>query len=411
VTDKCANSGWALWHLPYGGGFSDNRGLNATNTTLNSFCCLPDQYGYYFPRFGQNAVGQCTKSNILPNGALPAVQDNNGDGSVAADGTQLSTLPKPAPTVAPTCDLVSYGWSLQKAPTDSCQTGFNQCSNYAGACCPTGLNCGTVVGDSEVPVCCPPENPDCRGDVQGLWPQLCADSSWALWHVNTNGNHFCCKPGQVGWNYPNNNTAVGHCGYAVPEGAMRSIYDYPGDGSTPGSYLKFPCDSNPAPNNTYNSMAAAILNPAPTLNPGLAQAAVLYGNGTERTTTQTYTVTACHAAVTDCPIGKIMTTTVYVTPSRTPVAPSPFVIAANILAPSSSTCAPSSSTCAAAKTVTVAATTVTAVQTVTVGAAAAGATGASQTVSALPAKFTGGASTLAVSLAVIMPGVLAVLAL
>ncbi len=198
-------------------------------------------------------------------GALPATQVDNGDGSVDSKGDQLSALPTPTPRPAPVCDIIHYGWSLQTS-SDSCTAGSHMCPS-GGSCCPDSLQCGTVVGDSEVPVCCPADNPDCRGDVEGLWPQVCSDSSWALWHVNTNGNHFCCKPGQVGYNVPGNNSAVGYCGSAVPLGNMRSIFDYPGDGSTPGSNLAFPCDSNPYPNATLPSIISAILNPAPTLNP------------------------------------------------------------------------------------------------------------------------------------------------
>lgn len=186
ATEACANSGWALWEIPDGG--------------YNRFCCLPGQYGYWYKSLGQDAVGQCSNSSTLPDDATPAVQQNNGDGSVNSLGVQVSALPSPTPSPAPTCDIIAkYGWSLQINGTadGGCTAGSRQCSNYAGACCPETLNCGTVIGDSEVPVCCPASNPDCRGDVEGLWPQVCADSSWALWHVNTNGNHFCCKPGEM----------------------------------------------------------------------------------------------------------------------------------------------------------------------------------------------------------------------
>jgi hypothetical protein len=206
--EKCANSGWALWQIPDG--------------DYNMFCCLPGWYGFWYSDLGQDAVGQCQISKDLPEGSTPAVQFNNGDGSVNSAGTQVSALPTATPTPAPTCDIVHYGWSLQVDDAAKCTEGSSLCS-YGGACCPSGLNCGTVIGASEVPVCCPPDNPDCRGDVEGLWPQVCADSSWALWHVNTNGNHFCCLPDQIGYNVPNDNAAVGFCGSAVPNGTMRSI--------------------------------------------------------------------------------------------------------------------------------------------------------------------------------------------
>lgn len=270
--EKCANSGWALWQIPDGG--------------FNMFCCLPDQYGYWYKQLGQDAVGQCSTSSVLPEDSEPAVQFNNGDGSVSSEGVQLTELEVPPATPAPTCDVVHYGWSLQVDNEAGCTEGSNLCS-YGGSCCPSGLNCGTVIGDSEVPVCCPPGNPDCRGDVEGLWPQLCADSSWALWHVNTNGNHFCCLPGQVGFNIPNDNAAVGFCGSAVPNGTMRSILDYEGDRSTPGSFAKFPCDTSPAPNATLPEIISAILNPPTRLNPpgatigaGIPLATGIYANGT-----------------------------------------------------------------------------------------------------------------------------------
>ena len=186
------------------------------------FCCLPGWYGYWDKSLGQDAVGQCQASKDLADGMLPAVQYYDGDGSVNSAGTQVSALPVATPTPAPVCDIVHYGWSLQVDDAAGCTEGSSLCS-YGGACCPTGLNCGTVIGDSEVPVCCPPDNPDCRGDVEGLWPQVCADSAWALWHVNTNGNHFCCLPDQIGFNVANDNAAVGFCGSAVPNGTMRSI--------------------------------------------------------------------------------------------------------------------------------------------------------------------------------------------
>ncbi|KAH8592463.1 hypothetical protein B0O99DRAFT_238889 [Bisporella sp. PMI_857] len=247
------------------------------------FCCLPGQYGYWYKSLGQDSVGMCSKSSILPENSTPAVQFNNGDGSVSPDGVQLEALPTATPTPAPTCDIIHYGWSLQVNDEGGCTEGSKLCP-YGGSCCPSGLNCGTVIGDSEVPVCCVPGNPDCRGDVEGLWPQLCADSSWALWHVNTNGNHFCCLPGQIGYNIPNDNAAVGFCGSAVPNGTMRSILDYEGDGSTPGSFLKFPCDTSPAPNASFESITKEILNPPATLNPysptRLPLATGLYPNAT-----------------------------------------------------------------------------------------------------------------------------------
>lgn len=257
-TEACANSGWALWEIPDGG--------------FNRFCCLPGQYGYWYKSLGQDAVGQCSDSSTLPDGAIPGAQQNNGDGSVDSTGAQVSALPSATPTPAPTCDIIaSYGWSLQiNGSTDGgCTAGSSQCSNYAGACCPDTLNCGTVIGDSEVPVCCPADMPDCRGAVEGLWPQVCSDSSWALWHVNTNGNHFCCRPGEIGWNIINDNAAVGYCGTHVPmaNNTMRSILDYVGDGSTAGSIYDFPCDSSPAPNASLPSIISAILNPPTSLNP------------------------------------------------------------------------------------------------------------------------------------------------
>jgi hypothetical protein len=242
-----------LWQIPEGG--------------FNTFCCLPGWYGFWYADLGQDAVGQCQESNELPEDATPAMQFNNGDGSVDSSGTQVSALPTATKTPAPTCDILHYGWSLQVDDESGCTEGSDYCS-YGGSCCPSTLNCGTVIGDSEVPVCCPPGNPDCRGDVEGLWPQVCADSSWALWHVNTNGNHFCCLPGQIGYNVPNDNAAVGFCGSAVPNGTMRSILDYEGDGSTAGSYASFPCDSLPAPNATWTNITSSILHPAPTLNVG-----------------------------------------------------------------------------------------------------------------------------------------------
>ncbi|KAG9247329.1 hypothetical protein BJ878DRAFT_477489 [Calycina marina] len=269
--ESCANTGWALWQIPDG--------------NYNMFCCLPDKYGYWYPALGQDAVGQCTANGTLPADTEPAIQFNNGDGSVGANGTQITALPVPDPVPAPTCDVVHYGWSLQVDDESGCTNGSNYCS-YGGSCCPSGLTCGTVIGDSEVPVCCQPGNPDCRGDVEGLSPQLCADSSWALWHVNTNGNHFCCLPEQIGYNIPNDNAAVGFCGSAVPNGAMRSILDYVGDGSIAGSFANFPCNTSPAPNSTWTDIISSILNPAPTLNPsgttvgaGIPLATGMYSNG------------------------------------------------------------------------------------------------------------------------------------
>lgn len=185
-------------------------------------------------------------------------------------GNQLTALPVPPPVHAPTCDIVHYGWSLQ-TNTSSCTPGSSLCS-YGGACCPSGLTCGTVIGDSEVPVCCQPGNPDCRGDVEGLWPQVCADSSWSLWWVNENGNHFCCKPGQIGYNRIHDVFAVGFCGDAVPTNTnttiwMRSILAYEGDKSTAGSFEHYPCDSSPPPNSSWPTIVNSILNPPPDLNP------------------------------------------------------------------------------------------------------------------------------------------------
>lgn len=102
--------------------------------------------------------------------------------------------------------------------------------------------------------------------------------------MNTNGNHFCCLPDQIGYNVPYDNAAVGFCGSSVPNGTMRSILDYVGDGSNPGSFEKFPCDSNPAPNASYVSVLSAIMNPAPSLNPtGLPLATGIYPNATQNT--------------------------------------------------------------------------------------------------------------------------------
>ena len=54
-----------------------------------------------------------------------------------------------------------------------------------------------------------------------------------------------------------------------------------GDGSTAGSFASFPCDSNPAPNATWSNITSAILNPAPTLNPGgIGLATGIWLNGT-----------------------------------------------------------------------------------------------------------------------------------
>jgi len=41
---------------------------------MNMFCCLPDQYGYWYKQLGQDAVGQCSKSPVLPEDSEPAVQ-------------------------------------------------------------------------------------------------------------------------------------------------------------------------------------------------------------------------------------------------------------------------------------------------------------------------------------------------
>jgi len=156
--EKCANPGWALWQIPDGG--------------FNMFCCLPGQYGYWYESLGQDAVGMCSVSKILPQGSTPGVQFNNGDGSVSSKGNQTIHLPRPSPTPAPTCDIVHYGWSLQVDDEKGCTEGSNICG-YGGACCPDGLNCGTVIGDSEVPVCCVPGNPDCRGMFLFRQLQLC----------------------------------------------------------------------------------------------------------------------------------------------------------------------------------------------------------------------------------------------
>ena len=68
---------------------------------------------------------------------------------------------------------------------------------------------------------------------------------------------------------------------------MRSILDYEGDRSTPGSFAKFPCDTSPAPNATLPEIISAILNPPTTLNPpgatigaGIPLAIGIYPNGT-----------------------------------------------------------------------------------------------------------------------------------
>ena len=71
----------------------------------------------------------------------------------------------------------------------------------------------------------------------------------------------------MGYNVPNDNSAVGFCSDAIPEGTMRSILDYAGDGSTAGSFAKFPCDSSPSPNASFPSIVSCILSPDPTLNP------------------------------------------------------------------------------------------------------------------------------------------------
>lgn len=53
----------------------------------------------------------------------------------------------------------------------------------------------------------------------------------------------------------------------MPNGTMRSILDYVGDGSKPGSFAKFPCDTSPAPNASLPDIQSSILSPAATLNP------------------------------------------------------------------------------------------------------------------------------------------------
>lgn len=58
--ELCANPGWALWQIPDG--------------DYNMFCCLPRQYGYWYKYLGQDAVGMCSISNILPEDSTPAVQ-------------------------------------------------------------------------------------------------------------------------------------------------------------------------------------------------------------------------------------------------------------------------------------------------------------------------------------------------
>lgn len=147
---------------------------------------------------------------------------DNGDGSVSPDGTQLKPLPSATPSPAPVCDVIAnYGWSMQVDDASQCTAGSRMCEDSA-ACCPNELVCGEI-GPSQVQPCCPKENPNCRGDVNGLAVQVCADSSWSLWHVNTNGNHFCCLPGKVGYNVPNDQAATGFCGDVVPGGTMRSI--------------------------------------------------------------------------------------------------------------------------------------------------------------------------------------------
>jgi len=91
---------------------------------------------------------------------------------------------------------------------------------------------------------------------------------------------------------------VGFCGSAVPNGTMRSILDYEGDRSTPGSFAKFPCDTSPAPNATLPEIIAAILNPPVTLNPpgakdgaGIPLATGIYGNGTRAANPAVATIT------------------------------------------------------------------------------------------------------------------------
>lgn len=67
---------------------------------------------------------------------------------------------------------------------------------------------------------------------------------------------------------------------------MRSILDYEGDRSIPGSFAKFPCNSSPAPNATLPEICDNILNPPPNLNPsgatngaGVPLATGIYNNG------------------------------------------------------------------------------------------------------------------------------------
>lgn len=38
------------------------------------FCCLPDQYGYWYKDLGQDAGGMCSPSSVLPEGSTPAIQ-------------------------------------------------------------------------------------------------------------------------------------------------------------------------------------------------------------------------------------------------------------------------------------------------------------------------------------------------
>jgi len=86
----------------------------------------------------------------------------------------------------------------------------------------------------------------------------------------------------VGYNIPNDNAAVGFCGNRVPNGTMRSILDYEGDGSTAGAFGKFPCDSSPKPIIKLESIKEMILNPPKTLNPSVDSGSAVetgwYGN-------------------------------------------------------------------------------------------------------------------------------------
>jgi len=72
----------------------------------------------------------------------------------------------------------------------------------------------------------------------------------------------------VGFNVPHDNAAVGFCGSAVPNGTVRSILDYVGDGSKPGSFEKYPCDTTPKPVEALPGIKDQILNPPADLNSG-----------------------------------------------------------------------------------------------------------------------------------------------